>query len=144
MLNSSTGLPLSLAQHMNGAGRVLAGPLHQQLLQAKASLTPALQQAAPSAAPRPSSAVSRSGSMSETKAAPKSTPPPVQGAAAEGWKVSIKFRGNVSLDASILSAWYLHGIALDKNRFNSREAKEGFYPWLLQKGSRVFTARWDL
>lgn len=46
-----------------------------------------------SAGPRPASAVSRSGATAETAATSHSSPPPVQGAAAEGWKISITFRG---------------------------------------------------
>ena len=103
MLTPGNSRSLGLAQPSSGAQRGLPIPLSHQLLQAQNALAQAAQaQAAQAQAaqtsqaavgPRPGSAVSRSGSVSEAPAAPKPVAAPVQGSAAEGWKISIVFRG---------------------------------------------------
>lgn len=93
MLASGVGRPLSLGQTLSSASSLPAIPMHQQLLQGKPAVVPTLQQKPAAPSSRPSSAASRSGSIAEASALPERMPPPVQGSAAEGWKVSISFRG---------------------------------------------------
>lgn len=90
MLGPSNGRSLSFAQTL---GSKLPAAVEKQQVPAKNGGQSA---GVTSVGPRPASAVSRSGTAADTGSAFHSFPPPVQGAAAEGWKVSITFRGKLS------------------------------------------------
>ena len=89
--------PQSMLGPSNGRSLSFAQPLSSQQPAAPEKQLPAKSggQSAGvgSVGPRPASAVSRSGAAAETAVVSHSSPPPVQGPAAEGWKVTITFRG---------------------------------------------------